>query len=537
MNLVLLITAPIFFIYLLLAQIISHKLKRADFADTIWGFGFFLLAWTSFLISDNRSCIGLAVNLLITIWAIRLSVHLYFRSRMREEDFRYQEMKKNWGRNQFLHSFFKVFLLQGGIAYFLSLPVFWVHTHRFQGSFFLFIAGVGSFFIGFLIESIADYQLLQFLKYKKKGDGIYKDGLWAYSRHPNYLGEIIQWWSIWLICVGFPWGFLFFISPLFLTLLIVYVSGIAPLEKKMKSNEEFIAYKKSTPCLIPYCTLNLMFYFFTWMGIVVLGRGEHDVYLFFLLFVTNFLQIIVFFYRDKKSFSCCIPLMAWGIIFGGVQELILLSFDALSYSHSLYFPPFWVFFVYVSFSLVINSFLSFINKTFIIPLMLGGVMGIFFFFLEQTFSLVAIQKPILIYISWTVFLTLLVLFNRRLLQLYEKFTSNEMIKSKLDVFYDDRCPICAREIQFLQRRIPKESVNFLPLSKKETEIAFQGKITLKEAMHVFHGITSDKRIVKGVSLFALLYAKLGATAVSVLLESPLFKNIFVFLYYVWTKIR
>jgi steroid 5-alpha reductase family enzyme len=99
---------------------------------------------------------------------------------------------------------------------------------------------------GFMVQAIADYQLSSFKKHKQPGQ-ILQTGLWQYSRHPNYLGEIIMWWGIWLILPA--WWTL--ISPILITYLIAFVSGVPMLEEKYKGNPAFEAYKKRTPALFP----------------------------------------------------------------------------------------------------------------------------------------------------------------------------------------------------------------------------------------------------------------------------------------------
>jgi steroid 5-alpha reductase family enzyme len=109
--------------------------------------------------------------------------------------------------------------------------------------------------IGFYFQSIGDYQLSVFIKTKKPGD-IMQRGLWKYSRHPNYFGEILMWWGIYIIVLPMPYGFLFLVSPLTITVLLAFVSGVPMLEEKCKNNSAYKEYKKHTPALIPKFRLN-----------------------------------------------------------------------------------------------------------------------------------------------------------------------------------------------------------------------------------------------------------------------------------------
>ena len=93
---------------------------------------------------------------------------------------------------------------------------------------------------GFLFEWIGDEQLKRHLADESMGKSKFiKTGLWRYTRHPNYFGEAVLWWGIYLLACSVPWGFATVYAPLFITLLIRYVSGVPFLEAKYESNPEF----------------------------------------------------------------------------------------------------------------------------------------------------------------------------------------------------------------------------------------------------------------------------------------------------------
>ncbi len=92
----------------------------------------------------------------------------------------------------------------------------------------------------------------EFIKDKTNQGKILTTGLWRYTRHPNYFGEVTQWWGIWLIALSVPGGFFVFIGPLTITYLIVFVSGIPMLEKRYEGNLDFEAYKKTTSVFFPW---------------------------------------------------------------------------------------------------------------------------------------------------------------------------------------------------------------------------------------------------------------------------------------------
>ena len=111
--------------------------------------------------------------------------------------------------------------------------------------------GLGMWIIGFLIEAIADQQLLKFKSEKKNAKKIMMDGLWKYSRHPNYFGESVQWWGIFFMALSVNGGLVTIISPLVITALLIHVTGIPLLEKRMSRIKAYAAYKKKTSAFFP----------------------------------------------------------------------------------------------------------------------------------------------------------------------------------------------------------------------------------------------------------------------------------------------
>jgi 3-oxo-5-alpha-steroid 4-dehydrogenase 1 len=134
----------------------------------------------------------------------------------------------------------------------VALPI--ISYNHFEINIFSwqFIVGVLIFLLGFLFETISDYQLFRFKKDKYNKGKIIQSGLWKYSRHPNYFGEALLWWGIALISISEFSDIYIFISPLLITYLLRYVSGVPMLEAKYKDNEEFKQYSKKTSVFIPF---------------------------------------------------------------------------------------------------------------------------------------------------------------------------------------------------------------------------------------------------------------------------------------------
>jgi len=238
--------------YMTLWFLISLIMKRNDVADVAWGLGFVLLAWTSFFLSGRSGMRGVLAGMLVSIWGLRLAWHIHMRHRGKAEDFRYLAWRREWGMWFYPRSYAQVYLLQGALLFLVALPVLMIN--RNTGDSFSLINGIGVivWLIGFLFESVGDAELARFSRDQRNRGKILQSGLWRYSRHPNYFGEVVLWWGIWLMAAGVPGSSFSIVGPLTITYLILKVSGIPMLEKKMVENAEFADYKRRTNMFIPW---------------------------------------------------------------------------------------------------------------------------------------------------------------------------------------------------------------------------------------------------------------------------------------------
>lgn len=232
--------------------------KRNDIVDIMWGLGFVLVAWVSFFLHGDISFRLTLVFIAVTLWGLRLALHIWKRHQGKPEDYRYQSWREEWMKKGklyfFLRTYLQIFLLQGVMMYIISLPITYAGTFDISSSFCI-VSAVGAllWLVGFIFEAFGDAQLTEFLSQEKNRGKVMKYGLWKYTRHPNYFGEVMQWWGIFLIVVPilFPWSLFMIVSPLLITFLILKVSGIPMLEKKWEDNPEFQEYKKKTNAFFP----------------------------------------------------------------------------------------------------------------------------------------------------------------------------------------------------------------------------------------------------------------------------------------------
>ena len=244
-------SALIIFVYATLWFCISILIKRNDIADIAWGLGYVLLCGF-YLFTQEYSLRAIILYSLVFVWGARLALHIYFRNRVKKEDFRYLKWRNEWGKLFYLRSYLQVYLLQGLFLLAIISGVTIVAGEPQVGIGILDYIGIAVWLIGFYFEAVGDYQLARFVKNKDNKGKVMKSGLWKYTRHPNYFGEVTMWWGILLIVLSSPNGMYGLLSPLLITILILFVSGVPMLEKKYEDNEEYQEYKRRTSKFFPF---------------------------------------------------------------------------------------------------------------------------------------------------------------------------------------------------------------------------------------------------------------------------------------------
>ncbi len=238
-------------IYMTFWWALASLRKNNSFADVAWGTIFILIG--SLLLSrlDYVPLTFFVVFILILIWGARLALHIGLRNLTKPEDRRYAEWRAKGGKNYMLKSLPRVFWLQGVIALVISAPLFIAAKYGNDTLSLLSLLGVLIWIFGFSYESTADRQLKEFLKTKKPGQ-IMNKGLWEFSRHPNYFGEICQWVGLFMIVAGLKYGLIAIVSPILIAYLLKYVSGVPLAEKNFKDNKEFKEYARKTSPIFPH---------------------------------------------------------------------------------------------------------------------------------------------------------------------------------------------------------------------------------------------------------------------------------------------
>ncbi|NLA53043.1 MAG: DUF1295 domain-containing protein, partial [Clostridiales bacterium] len=239
-------------LYFSIFFIIGTIKKNNGLVDIAWGMGFVIVSWFSVL--RNLPLFPFAkvtMAILLSFWGMRLAHHLFLRNAGKPEDFRYVNFRNNWKKLFLLRAFFQIYMLQALFQFMIVLPVILPHKANVTPNLPLFFIGLGLFGIGFLFESLGDSQLKQFKSDPENKGKIMDQGLWRYTRHPNYFGETVIWWGLVLIAFSGGVSFLALISPITITLLLLFLSGVPMLEKAMKAKPGYAEYARKTSIFFP----------------------------------------------------------------------------------------------------------------------------------------------------------------------------------------------------------------------------------------------------------------------------------------------
>ena len=238
-------------IFFLLAFTLGTLKNNHGLVDIAWGMGFVVTGLTALFTNEITTVKLLGFGMLL-IWGLRLSIYLFLRNWNKAEDKRYTDMRKRWTKHPYLYSFLNVYALQAILLFLINQPYYQLAFLENPSLNILSYITIIFWAIGFYFEVMGDKQLSDFRKNPVNKGKIITTGLWSITRHPNYFGEALMWWSMatYTVSVGTPLWVLF--SALLITLLLRYVSGVPLLEKKYKDREDFIAYSKKTSIFIPW---------------------------------------------------------------------------------------------------------------------------------------------------------------------------------------------------------------------------------------------------------------------------------------------
>lgn len=247
------VAALAIFLYMTGVFLIALRVRDNSIVDVAWGGGFLVVvvvaAWCSRLVAGRQ----ILTAVLVSVWALRLLLHIHARNRGRGgEDFRYRHWRETWGRWFVLRSYLQIFMLQGAVMWVVATPILIVGLGRGRPLGLVDGAGAMVWLFGFLFETVGDWQLLRFKRDPANKGEIMTTGLWRFTRHPNYFGEVVIWWGLFLIALGAPHGWWALSSPVMITFLLLRVSGIPMLERKYAGRADFARYRAVTNAFLPW---------------------------------------------------------------------------------------------------------------------------------------------------------------------------------------------------------------------------------------------------------------------------------------------
>lgn len=242
------------FVLMTLVWLISVAITNVGIIDIAWGFGYVALAWTYYVLAEGDPSRKLLITTLVTVWGMRLTLHIARRNIGKAEDYRYQDFRQKYGaKSYWWRSFFQAFMLQGLLIVIIIAPVLMSSYSPEQTGLTIFdYVGLAIWLIGFGFEAVGDWQLARFKSNPANQGQVLRTGLWRYTRHPNYFGDAVVWWAYFIIALGTPFGFLSIFAPVIMTLLLLRVSGVAMLERSLRETKPAYAeYIRCTSAFIP----------------------------------------------------------------------------------------------------------------------------------------------------------------------------------------------------------------------------------------------------------------------------------------------
>jgi steroid 5-alpha reductase family enzyme len=248
-------TAALTLALVLLLWLLSIPLRDISIIDMAFSGLVAALLLVAYAVTDAGGIIPGLIVALVLLWAMRMSVYLVHRNWGKGEDPRYTKLRKwaepGWPFHRLALK--QVFLLQGVVIWVLTLPQ-QIAMATGSGAGFGAWAALGLILwcLGFFFETVGDYQLSRFKADPSKRGQVLDTGLWRYTRHPNYFGELCQWWGLFAIALEAPWAWCGVIGPLVYSWLVINVTGQATLDKKLaREKPHYADYMRKTSGLIP----------------------------------------------------------------------------------------------------------------------------------------------------------------------------------------------------------------------------------------------------------------------------------------------
>lgn len=240
------------FLFFLVLFVISLIRQDNTIADIGWPLGFVIAVFVVLWQRDTVSLRQVIAIVLVSVWGVRLSLHVWLRNRGKGEDWWHKAWRHSWGEHWVIRSFLQIYLLPLVYLLLIVSPVIYINTFAGPSLGVADWVGLALWIFGFTWEVVGDHQLVHFKRRQKSKGHVLCTGLWRYSRHPNYFGEILLWTGLWVMATSLTGGWLTFVGPLASAVLLIWGRGIPRLEKHFSANPEYLAYQRNTSMLVPW---------------------------------------------------------------------------------------------------------------------------------------------------------------------------------------------------------------------------------------------------------------------------------------------
>jgi steroid 5-alpha reductase family enzyme len=224
---------------------------NAGIVDVLWAGGTGASAVLFAMVGDGNASPRVILAMLGGLWGARLAAHLWARVRGEPEDGRYRNLRAHWNGNQF--RFFLFFQFQALLILLFSLPFLAVARNP-RGLDTWMLIGILIWSVSVIGEATADRQLARFRADPTNHERTCRDGLWRYSRHPNYFFEWLHWFAYVCLALGSPLAWLAWAGPVVMYVFLRWISGIPYTETQAlrSRGDDYRAYQRSTSMLIPW---------------------------------------------------------------------------------------------------------------------------------------------------------------------------------------------------------------------------------------------------------------------------------------------